>query len=210
MVKKMRIKENISKSVRRRIGLIDRLINALLPNMMVCDYGNEDEFVSGVIEELKWLTFLEEYGVNELEPSEIRDYISEYKYDELTEYYNDRCNKKIQEMIISEDKKYDFLINRFDKIFKKLELVRKYDDIFQYDWVTENGKKIFERNHWGMFWIYGCDEYDNLKVIPKMMELSFYEFEKILIGYLNNKYKTQFGDEKPLKEIGASVHCDDY
>ena len=205
----MRTKENISKSVRRRIGLIDRLINALLPNMMVCDYGNEDEFVSGVIEELKWLTFLEEYGVNELEPSEIRDYISEYKYDELTEYYNDRCNKKIQEMIISEDKKYDFLINRFDKIFKKLELVRKYDDIFQYDWVTENGKKIFERNHWGTFWIYGCDEYSTLSLLPKIMELSFEEFEEKLIKYLNNRYKKQFGDEKPLKMVG-NENCDEY
>jgi len=112
-------------------------------------------------------------------------------------------------MVINEDKKYDHLKNHFDKIFDNLELVKTEYDIHQYNWINKDGKKIFERNHWGTFWIYGCDEYSTLSLLPKIMELSFEEFEEKLIKYLNNRYKKQFGDEKPLKVVG-NENCDEY
>ena len=107
----METNKNITPQLRRRVSLIDRLIDALLPNMAVCDYYTEDQFVMGVIQEIRWLTFLEEYGINELELSDINEYISKYKYDDLAEYYNDHCGKKIQEQIkkiIREEVQYKF------------------------------------------------------------------------------------------------------
>ena len=111
--------------------------------------------------------------------------------------------------VINENKLTDFFHKRFDKIFDELELIKTENDLYQYNWVNNDGKKVFERNNWGMFWIYGCDEYYYLKIAPKTAGLSFFEFQEILINYLNNKYATEFGDKKPLKETGSEI-CDEY
>jgi hypothetical protein len=118
---------------------------------------------------------------------------------------------RIQSMmgVINENKLTDFFHKRFDKIFDELELIKTENDLYQYNWVNNDGKKVFERNNWGMFWIYGCDEYYYLKIAPKTAGLSFFEFQEILINYLNNKYATEFGDKKPLKETGSEI-CDEY
>ena len=107
------------------------------------------------------------------------------------------------------DKLIDFFYKNFDKVFDELNLINTENHLHQYNWIDNNGKKVFQRNHWGMFWIYGCDKYYDLKIFPKMTGLSFIHFQKILIDYLNNKYKTQFGDEKPLKQIG-NENCEEY
>jgi hypothetical protein len=83
------------------------------------------------------------------------------------------------------------------------ELVKTENDVHQYNWVDSNGDKVFERNHWGMFWIYDCDEYEKLKfVLRKVLSFSYEQFEKELLKYLNNRYSKEFGEERPLIEIG--------
>jgi hypothetical protein len=112
---------------------------------------------------------------------------------------------RIQSMmgVINEDKKTDFIYKHLDNVFDKLELVKTENDVHQYNWVDSNGDKVFERNHWGMFWIYDCDEYEKLNfVLRKVLSFSYEQFEKELLKYLNNRYSKEFGEERPLIEIG--------
>jgi hypothetical protein len=74
--------------------------------------------------------------------------------------------------------------------------------------LSKNGKKIFERNHWGMLWIYGCNEFLNIYYLKDIFSLSEDEFKTQLLDYLNEKYGDEFG-KKPLKSI-SSENCDDY
>ena len=97
----------------------------------------------------------------------------------------------------------NFIFARFDEVFDKLKLERTDNDVYQYDWFYEDRDfvKVFERNHWGRFWIYGCEEYKELLLVKKLLSISYQEFEKILINYLNKRYDSQF-EEQPLKDIG--------
>ena len=104
---------------------------------------------------------------------------------------------------INEDKKTDLIYKNLDNVFDKLELVKTENDVHQYDWVDSNGDKVFERNHWGMFWIYGCDEYEELNfVLRKVLNFSYDQFQEELLNYLNNRYFKEFGAKRPLREIG--------
>ena len=59
--------------------------------MYPCDYNSSDHFVVGVLDEIIW--FLpDEKELQGIERMDIEDYILEYKYDELTEYFNERCD----------------------------------------------------------------------------------------------------------------------
>jgi len=118
---------------------------------------------------------------------------------------------RIQEMmeLINENKLNSFIFKHFDKVFNNLRLVKTEDDYYHYDWINESGEIIFERNHWGTFWIYGCDEYSYLGLAPRMLRLTYDEFEEVLIEYLNKKYLLEFGEEKPLKGLG-NENCSDY
>jgi len=96
----MNLQENISIKLRRRTHLLDRAINNLLPNMYPCDYNSSDHFVEGVLDEIRWfLGDTEE--LQGIERMDIVNYILDYKYDELTEYFNERCvvlkNDNLQE-----------------------------------------------------------------------------------------------------------------
>ena len=117
---------------------------------------------------------------------------------------------RIQSMIfINESNAISFLNNSYDKVFDKLTPDFTYDvNTKQMEWYNEKGKKVFERNHWGMFWIYNCDLYSELSTVPKLMTFSFKDFEKSLIDYLNKRYETLFSD-RPLKEIG-NEKCPEY
>lgn len=75
----------------RRVHLLDRLIENLLPNMYVCDYGDEDEFVRGVVDEIYSLMQDELYGIQDLNFSDVSDFIFQYKSDDLLDYYRERC-----------------------------------------------------------------------------------------------------------------------
>jgi hypothetical protein len=104
---------------------------------------------------------------------------------------------------INEDKKTDFIYKNFDKVFDNLKLIKTEKNIYQYDWVNENGDVVFARNHWGMFWVYDCNEYKSLTILPiKMLEFSYEQFKEVLINYLNNRYYKEFGEERPLRNIG--------
>jgi hypothetical protein len=111
---------------------------------------------------------------------------------------------RISEMmgVLNEDRLSSFIHKYFDKVFDDLVLRYEYEDYpQQMDWINKDGKKIFERNTWGRFWIYGCDEYNELKRIPETIQLSYHKFQELLIDYLNNRYFDEFG-EKPLKDMG--------
>jgi hypothetical protein len=111
----MNLQENISTRLKRRTHLLDRVIDNLLPNMYPCDYNSSDHFVEGVLDEIRWfLVDVEE--LKGIERMDIENYILDYKYNELTEYFNERCvvlkNDNLQESIrriLSEDSRvYDY------------------------------------------------------------------------------------------------------
>ena len=83
-------KTEIPLQLRRRTHLLDRVIDNLLPNMYPCDYNSSDHFVEGVLDEIRWfLVDVEE--LRGVERTDIEDYIFDYKYDEITNYFNEKC-----------------------------------------------------------------------------------------------------------------------
>ena len=98
----MNPQENIPVHIKRRIHLIDKVIDNLLPNMYPCDYNSSDHFVEGVLDEVFYFFRAETdfYGVDLIS---INDFILDHKYDELTDYFNDHCivlkNDNLQESI---------------------------------------------------------------------------------------------------------------
>ena len=114
----MNLQENISTRLRRRTHLLDRVIDNLLPNMYPCDYNSSDHFVEGVIDEIRWF-LLDVEELQGIERADIVYYIIDYKYDELTEYFNERCivlqNDNLQETIkriLREESKPALMIRR--------------------------------------------------------------------------------------------------
>ena len=98
----MNLQENIPAQIKRRIHLIDRVIDNLLPNMYPCDYNSSDHFVEGVLDEIFYF-IKDEPGFYGIDIISINDFILDYKYDELTNYFNERCiilkNYNLQESI---------------------------------------------------------------------------------------------------------------
>ena len=111
--------------------------------------------------------------------------------------------------LITESKSISLINNSYDKVFDKLTFDFTYDVYTkQMNWYNKKGKKVFERNHWGRFWVYDCDLYSELSTVPKLMTFSFEKFQKSLIDYLNKRYETLFSD-RPLKDIGNET-CPEY
>lgn len=110
--------------------------------------------------------------------------------------------------VISENKMSKFIYEEFDNFFDNLNLVKTEPDLYQFNWLNNDNKKVFERNNWGMLWIYDCDEFSNLHYLSNMFSLSNEEFKKELVTYINDRYKSEFGN-KPLQDI-SSEDCDDY
>ena len=98
----MNLQESIPVHIKRRIHLIDKVIDNLLPNMYPCDYNSSDHFVEGVLDEVFYF-FRDEPDFYGLDLISINDFILDYKYDELTDYFNERCivlkNNNLQESI---------------------------------------------------------------------------------------------------------------
>jgi hypothetical protein len=94
--------KNIPTIIKRRIHSMDRVINNMLPNMYPCDYYSAEHFIVGLLEEIRWF-LIDNEELRNIERKSIEDYIQEYKYDELTEYYNEQCmeskDNNIQESI---------------------------------------------------------------------------------------------------------------
>ena len=85
------LKENIPVKIKRRIHIIDRVINNLLPNMYPCDYNSADHFVTDVLHEIRWY-LIDREELTGIKRVDIENYILDYKYDEIVEYFNERCN----------------------------------------------------------------------------------------------------------------------
>lgn len=110
-------------------------------------------------------------------------------------------------IIISESKINKYIQENFDKIFNKLNVVNE-SNMYQHHWFDEEGKSIFYRNHWGTLWVdNACDIYNDLWVIPKVLNVSYSDFRVMLIDYLNERYNQEFGLEQPLKQIGDDSNC---
>jgi hypothetical protein len=104
----MNLQENISIQLRRRTHL----------NMYPCDYNSSDHFVEGVLDDVRWF-LLDTEELKGIERMDIENYILDYKYDELTEYFNERCvvlkNDNLQESIrriLREEDRYDDKVGR--------------------------------------------------------------------------------------------------
>ena len=86
-----------SNNLKRRVHILDSLIDNLLPNMYPCDYNDEDDFFTGVYHELHHLIEDEQYGLENLDRKDMIEYIYENKQDEIREYYRERCENKEEE-----------------------------------------------------------------------------------------------------------------
>ena len=117
---------------------------------------------------------------------------------------------RIQEMMFINEGELQPIANRlYKEIFNNLTLRQTYEEFpQQMNWYNEKGKIVFERNTWGVFWIYDCYLWDELKTFGKYMAFDNNEFEESLINFLNKKHSSEFG-KKPLKEIG-NENCDSY
>jgi hypothetical protein len=110
-----------------------------------------------------------------------------------------------------EEKVKEFIYSKFDIVFDELDLMIVYDKEFvntMYGkWYNkENDEEVFHRNDWGTLWIMKCGPYRKLRTYSKAIGLDFEDFEKILIEYLNDKYKEQFLN-KPIKQVGDEHYC---
>lgn len=110
-----------------------------------------------------------------------------------------------------EEKVKEFIYSKFDIVFDGLDLIIVYDKQFvntMYGkWYNkENDEEVFHRNDWGKLWIMKCGPYRKLITYSKAIGLDFEAFEKILIEYLNDKYKEQFLN-KPIKQVGDEHYC---
>jgi len=109
----MNLQENIPVKIKRRIHIIDRVINNLLPNMYPCDYNSTDHFVTGVLHEIRWyLIDSDSEQLTGIKGEDIENYILDYKYDELVEYFNERC------VVLKESERPQYQIRR--ERFQKL------------------------------------------------------------------------------------------
>ena len=87
----------VSNRFKRKMSVVDQLINTLIEDSMYpCDYDNEEEFYQGTIDELSWLVKNDNFGLEDVEWLDIHDYITHFKEEELKDYYRERCsNKKV-------------------------------------------------------------------------------------------------------------------
>ena len=56
----------------------------------------------------------------------------------------------------------DFIGQYLNEYFNTLNLVKINEENIEFYWYDVNGKKIFYRNHWGMFWIIDCNGLVNI------------------------------------------------
>jgi len=186
----MSLKETISTQLRRRTHLVDKVINNLLPNMYPCDYNSSDHFVEGVLDEIRWfLVDMEE--LQGIERMDIENYILDNKYDELTEYFNERCivlkNDNLQETIKKvlreETEVPSFVRRRVTSIdwqikFAITEVNRQYNvcGLREEDYV----ETVIEKAITSMYWDFFSDMDDNSKEWEKS-----YNF---MIRYADEKF----------------------
>ena len=90
----------------------------------------------------------------------------------------------------------------FDKFFNKIEIVSDYDYAFDFNHVDRKtfGHATFYKNHWGNFFIDDCELYDEIYGFTILLSIENEVFENILMEYLNNRYREEFGTQ-PVRKI---------
>ena len=79
------ISEDFSISLRRRIYIIEKLLDVLLENSYPCDFENINHFIEGILYDLD--VFLLTFDLEGLSSHEIKDFIMEYSKDKIEQYY---------------------------------------------------------------------------------------------------------------------------
>ena len=108
-IRKILREETIPIQVRRRLGIINQLIDAAINNMYVCDYDDENHFIKGVTVDLYWLVRDNEFGLTELDWMDVYRFLETYRTDDIKEYFNERKEGCIDDLNESKDKKYGLL-----------------------------------------------------------------------------------------------------
>ena len=91
---------------------------------------------------------------------------------------------------------------------EKLKSITATKDINDYVVFKLNGKKVFDKNYWGMLWVIDCDIFSNLLSYSRLLAIPEYETKKHLIDYLNKKYSDVIG-ERIIRDIGDD-YCDEW
>ena len=203
----MNLQESISTQLKRRINLLDRVIDNLLPNIYPCDYNSSDHFVEGVLDEIRWfLVDVEE--LKGIERMDIENYILDYKYDELTEYFNERCvvlkNDNLQESIrriLREEllNESNFFRRRvdLDEVKKRLPInaeqvyfeTKGYEQ-FKYE-LTLRAVEAIMYNEYELGWedLPEQEEIEFVTEVSNMFDKDIKLLYKIIVGNLTQKYK---------------------
>ena len=91
---------------------------------------------------------------------------------------------------------------------EKLKSITATKDSNDYVVFKLNGKKVFDKNYWGMLWVIDCDIFSNLLSYSRLLSIPVYEIKKNLIDYLNKKYSDVLG-ERIIRDIGDD-YCDEW
>jgi hypothetical protein len=83
----LREESGISLNVRRRINILEKLVNVTLSNSNPCDYLNEEHFIEGILYDLE--TYLITFELEGMTEEEILSFVKEYFYSEMRRYYID-------------------------------------------------------------------------------------------------------------------------
>ena len=104
-IRKILREETVPIQIRRRLGLINQLIDVAINNKYVCDYEDENHFIKGVFFESFDLFRDNEFGLNELDFMDVYRFLETYRTDDIKEYFNERKEGCIDDLNESKDKK---------------------------------------------------------------------------------------------------------
>lgn len=119
-IRKILREETIPTQVRRRLGIINQLIDAAINNMYVCDYDDENHFIKGVTVDLYWLVRDNEFGLTELDWMDVYRFLETYRTDDIKEYFNERKEGCVDDLNESKDKKLLLPKKNYLKIIESL------------------------------------------------------------------------------------------
>ena len=88
-------KIEFSNLFKRKLYVVDQVIDNVIQQMYSCDYEDANEFFEGVVYDMSWLVRNSDFGLNDVEWLDIYDYLSEFKKEEILQYYTDRCNNDV-------------------------------------------------------------------------------------------------------------------
>jgi hypothetical protein len=88
-------KIEFSNLFKRKLYVVDQVIDNVVKQMYSCDYEDANEFFEGVVYDMSWLIRNSDFGLNDVEWLDIYDYLSEFKKEEILQYYTDRCSNNV-------------------------------------------------------------------------------------------------------------------